>query len=198
MHLLIVLASENQKSLCSQLFEQAKQIAQERQVSYEISDLYAMDFDPLLRQEEIAMLHTEGKVVEAVKREQEKIGRADRILFIYPVWWWDRPAILKGWFDRVLTQGFAFKMTEKGPVGLLTNKKAAILRTASYKKSYYERTGGQFAISCGIRDGSFRFCGITECREKTFFGLFNPSPAKISSLFQEANTFLKEIITESS
>lgn len=197
MQLLIVIASENKNSLCSQLLEKAKQIAQERKISYEVSDLYEMGFDPILRQEELALLHNEGKVVDAVKKEQDKMNRADKFLFIYPVWWWDRPAILKGWFDRVLTQGFAFKMTDKGPVGLLGNKKAAIMRTASHRKSYYERTGGEFAISCGIRDGCLQFVGIKECEEKTLFGLNNPKKARVALLMREAEAFLESFISHS-
>lgn len=32
------------------------------------------------------------------------------ILLQFPLYWFSVPAILKGWFDRVLTQGFAFSL----------------------------------------------------------------------------------------
>lgn len=194
MRLLIILANENKESLCALFFNHAQQLAHELKVDVEISDLYAMGFNPLLEHSEIDLLQKRGEVAEEVRTEQEKISRADKILFIYPVWWWDRPAILKGWFDRVLTSGFAFKMTEKGPTGLLAGKKTAILRTASHDQNYYERTGGEFAISCGIRDGAFRFSGITDCEEKTLFGLHRAGKAQVKYLIDDAEHFLEHFI----
>jgi len=43
---------------------------------------------------------------------QEKLKWADHIVWIYPVWWGSVPAIMKGFIDRVLLPGFAFKKRE--------------------------------------------------------------------------------------
>lgn len=43
---------------------------------------------------------------------QKKILWADHIVWIYPVWWGSVPALLKGFLDRVLIPGFAFKKRE--------------------------------------------------------------------------------------
>jgi putative NADPH-quinone reductase len=40
---------------------------------------------------------------------QEKLKWADHIVWFYPVWWGSVPAIMKGFLDRVLLPGFAFK-----------------------------------------------------------------------------------------
>ena len=53
-------------------------------------------------------LDPDAPVPDDVKEEQEKIHRADALAFVYPVWWSDCPAKLKGWFDRVLTYGYAY------------------------------------------------------------------------------------------
>ena len=47
-------------------------------------------------------------VKEDVLREQEKINRADIIVFIYPDFWTASPAMLEGWLQRVWTYGFAY------------------------------------------------------------------------------------------
>ena len=43
---------------------------------------------------------------------QKKLKWADHIVWIYPVWWGSVPAIMKGFLDRVLLPGFAFKKRE--------------------------------------------------------------------------------------
>lgn len=43
---------------------------------------------------------------------QEKLRWADHIVWIYPVWWGSVPAVMKGFLDRVLLPGFAFKKRE--------------------------------------------------------------------------------------
>jgi putative NADPH-quinone reductase len=46
-----------------------------------------------------------------VAEQQAKVARADALAFIAPVYFVGFPAILKGWFERVFSLGFAFKMT---------------------------------------------------------------------------------------
>lgn len=43
---------------------------------------------------------------------QEKLKWADHLIWVYPVWWASVPAIMKGFLDRVLLPGFAFKKKE--------------------------------------------------------------------------------------
>jgi len=45
-------------------------------------------------------------------RAQEQMKWADHIVWIYPVWWGSVPAIMKGFLDRILLPGFAFKKIE--------------------------------------------------------------------------------------
>jgi NAD(P)H dehydrogenase (quinone) len=97
--------------------------------SHEISDLYKMNFKTDMSEAEY---HRESNMLadlplpEDVMREHEKINACDAIVFMYPLFWLDVPAKLKGWFDRVWTYGFAYgenktmKMLEKGLVICIT------------------------------------------------------------------------------
>lgn len=79
--------------------------------SYEISDLYAMKFDPVFSESEYrreAFYRTALPVPSDVLEEQRKISNADIIVFMYPVFWTECPAVLTGWFQRVWTYGFAY------------------------------------------------------------------------------------------
>lgn len=77
----------------------------------QVGDLYAMGFQTdmdLEQYERETGPDPDEPVPEDVRQEQEKIAWADSVAFVYPVWWTDCPAKLKGWFDRVLTHGFAY------------------------------------------------------------------------------------------
>lgn len=49
--------------------------------------------------------------------EQEKINWADTILIQFPLWWYAEPAILKGWFDRVLAAGWIHRVPDPANPG---------------------------------------------------------------------------------
>ena len=79
--------------------------------TYEISDLYADKFNPVISEDEYTregFYRLEDSVAEDVIREQKKINNADVIVFIYPDFWTASPAMLEGWFQRVWTYGFAY------------------------------------------------------------------------------------------
>ena len=84
------------------------------------SDLYALKFDPTeasyhygsaematsfdpLKAQEAAF--EAGELPSEVVEEVEKLIRADRVIFHFPLWWFAPPAMLKGYFDRVFVHG---------------------------------------------------------------------------------------------
>ncbi len=85
--------------------------------TYIMSDLYAMKFNPVFSEGEYlrdALYDDTAALPEDVIREQEKINSADVIVFIYPDFWTEAPALLVGWFQRIFTYGFAYgKITMK-------------------------------------------------------------------------------------
>ena len=75
--------------------------------TYEIGDLYAMEFrsDMALAEYEREMnVHGDRArrpLPADVAEEHLKIAHADGLAFVLPAWWSDCPPRLKGWFDRV-------------------------------------------------------------------------------------------------
>ncbi|MBL8385121.1 MAG: NAD(P)H-dependent oxidoreductase [Burkholderiales bacterium] len=53
-----------------------------------------------------------GTLTADVAAEQAKILAADALIFQFPLWWFGLPAMLKGWFDRVFSNGFAYGLTD--------------------------------------------------------------------------------------
>ena len=71
---------------------------------------------------------------------QEKLKWADHIVWVYPVWWGSVPAIMKGFIDRVMLPGFAFKKRE-GSVWwdkFFTGKTARLICTLDQPPWYYK------------------------------------------------------------
>ncbi|XP_044213085.1 ribosyldihydronicotinamide dehydrogenase [quinone]-like [Thunnus albacares] len=52
----------------------------------------------------------EGRLSDDIVAEQRKVEEAELIIFQFPLYWFSVPAIMKGWMDRVLAQGFAFSL----------------------------------------------------------------------------------------
>jgi NAD(P)H dehydrogenase (quinone) len=92
------------------------------------SDLNAQGFDPVLGDRDLGDLadrpgnlavlageaYAAGQQPADVRAEQAKLAAAELLVLQFPLWWYGPPAILKGWFDRVLTSGFAFGDTDPG------------------------------------------------------------------------------------
>ncbi|MFH1417211.1 MAG: NAD(P)H-dependent oxidoreductase [Planctomycetota bacterium] len=113
--------------------------------SYEIADLYETGFQSEMDEAQY-LRETSGKpnlpVPTDVEDEQAKINRARGLVFIYPVWWSDCPAKLKGWFDRVLTCGYAYVYDAKGARGTrMSIEKALVLCSSGHTAEHLAETG---------------------------------------------------------
>jgi NAD(P)H dehydrogenase (quinone) len=94
-----------------------------------------LDFNPNLQFGYRKRTELEPDLIEA----QESLKWADHIVWVYPVWWGSVPATMKGFLDRVLLPGFAFKKRE-GSVWwdkYLTGKTSRLICTMDQPPWYY-------------------------------------------------------------
>ncbi|MEX2006706.1 MAG: NAD(P)H-dependent oxidoreductase [Candidatus Saccharimonadales bacterium] len=96
--------------------------------------------------------------------EIQKVQATDLLLLITPIWWFSVPAILKGWFDRVLAMGVAWDGGKIYENGLLRGKQAMVIASAGGPAEYYRESGRHKAnvaqILHPINHGTLAFCGL--------------------------------------
>jgi NAD(P)H dehydrogenase (quinone) len=102
-----------------------------------------------------------------VLEQQRKVAEADVLVFITQVFWMHFPALVKGWMERVLTYGFAYKLNEEGwkgdPVGripLLKIKKAIIMHPTFFNDKTYREKGFKETMENTIDNWSLKYPGI--------------------------------------
>ncbi|OLM03210.1 NAD(P)H oxidoreductase YRKL [Pseudonocardia sp. Ae406_Ps2] len=146
------------------------------------SDLYAMHWDPVLRPcdggvdsgtfrvgADTRAAYLEGRQAPEVAREQEKLCRADALVVQFPLWWYGMPAILKGWFDRVLVHGFAFGTDAatgrrlRFEQGRLIGRRALVLTTLGDRPAAIGprgMSGELHQLLFGLLHGTFAYTGM--------------------------------------
>ena len=153
-----------------------------------IKDLYQEGFDPILSADELTELH-KGEIPPRIAKEQKQLLWADSLVFIYPLWWFDRPAILKGWFDVVLTNGLAFEYSSEGVKGLLKHKKAKVIITAGGSKQYFIDNDALQLIHRPVTDGTLSFCGIKDVSHQIYYDIVNLSDDERLSILEEIKSY---------
>ena len=115
--------------------------------------------------------------------QQKKVAEADVLVFITQVFWMHFPALVKGWMERVLTYGFAYKLNEKGWKGdpdgripLLKIKKAIIMHPTFFNEQVYREKGFKTAMEKTIDDWSLKYPGIEIVDHIYFHSILSVSP----------------------
>jgi NAD(P)H dehydrogenase (quinone) len=122
-----------------------------------------------------------------VRQEQEFVSWADVLTFVYPVWWTGMPAMLKGYFDRVFSQDFAYALHDTMMTGLLTGKKALVFSTTGLPSTLCTSRGMHEAMALTTDTGIFELCGI-EVLNHAFFG-------SVASVSEEVRkSYLSEVV----
>lgn len=137
MRALIIYANPEPGSFTAALRDTAVQTLQTCGYEVVISDLYAEEFNPAAGRHDFttvadpARFHYQTEQAHAsacngfaadITREQERVQDADLLLWIFPLWWGGVPAIMKGWFDRVLAYGFAYQDGMRYDTGFFRNR----------------------------------------------------------------------------
>lgn len=138
MNLLVVFTHPNQKSLNGAFLNRVVNGSKENSSIKDIQvlDLYEEKFNPILFfDEKIKRRHMYKSPYFSKYREQ--LLWADKIVFIYPIWWGRPPAMLLGYFDQVFSANFAYKDTGKYTAdGLLKGKSVICISTMKGPRIY--------------------------------------------------------------
>jgi NAD(P)H dehydrogenase (quinone) len=114
MHILLVLAHPLAESFAAAVARTARDALEAGGHTVDILDLYQEDFDPRLTASERAGYFDIPYDLSGVAKMVARLKAADGLILVFPQWWFDFPAILKGFFDRVLAPGVAFSHDASG------------------------------------------------------------------------------------
>lgn len=163
---LIVLGHPNPESFCSSLTKELHDFLISQGDEARIRNLYEIGFNPVLSANDFSAF-ADNTTPDDIKIEQEYIKWADHIIFIYPVWWGAMPAILKGYVDRVFSEGFAYEYVANGSVGLLKPRKGSVICTTGAPTFVYKKVHD--AMDVLSKDVLFDFMGI-EPYKQIYYG----------------------------
>lgn len=129
--------------------------------SVRLVEIGRLDF-PLLRSKDD---FEEGGVPDALRPAQEAIAWAEHLVFIYPLWLGDMPAMLKAFLEQTLRPGFAVGRAHEGMRSgrLLTGRSARIVVTMGMPAFIYRWVFGAHSVKSFERN-VLRFCGISPVR----------------------------------
>jgi NAD(P)H dehydrogenase (quinone) len=190
MHIYVIYAHPSTSSFTYEVLNSFLHGIKELGNTFEIGDLYEMNFECKLDIDQYTreMSWTASiPVPNDVKKEQKKIQRADAIAFIYPVWWSDCPGILKGWFDRVWTNGYAYLYDENaGRKSSIKPKKALVICTAGHNVEYLEETGIAQSMRCIMLKDRLNNVGFTDVKMEILGGMSSKSKLTKKSNLEKA------------
>jgi NAD(P)H dehydrogenase (quinone) len=140
-------------------------------------DLYRENFPGYLPVEEIP---SQADMPDAIRDYCKEISLCDGIIIVHPNWWGQPPAILKGWVDRIIRPGVAYKFLEgdKGegvPQGLLRAKAALVFNTTNTPEAREKEAFGD-PLDAIWKNCIFGLCGVKNVYRRSFGVIVTSTP----------------------
>jgi NAD(P)H dehydrogenase (quinone) len=186
MNVLWVLAHPDDRSLNAALHRDGIAELTEQGHHVEVSDLYAMKWNPVVDRDDYGPDSDERLVVGSaskkaldegtlspdIRAEQDKLDRADLVVLQFPLWWFGMPAILKGWIDRVFIKGYAYSVPDPdrpgrslryGTGGLAGKRALAVVTVGADPDGYGSRgvNGALEDVLFPLLHGTFFYTGMS-------------------------------------
>lgn len=131
--------------------------------THETADLYREGFNPVMSVRDMQQFENVPMPAD-VQDEQRRIENCDAMCWIFPMWWWGMPAMLKGWLDRVWSAGWAYK-SEHDPEGsLLSSRPLTCLVPTGASIKMINKYGFEEQLDNILRAGVFGYCGMDPIR----------------------------------
>ncbi len=125
----------------------------------------------------------------------EQFLAADRVVFATPMWNFGFPPRFKNFIDAIVSAGRTFKYTEKGPIGLVTGKKAVHIHAAGGVHS-----DGPFKFAAEHLKGVLGFIGLTDLETIWVEGVaYGPEQAEVAkdAAIAKAKALVNDFLSDS-
>lgn len=154
-------------------------------------DLYRERFAAALPKAEISDC---AALPPVIRRHCRELREADGIVVIHPNWWGQPPAVLKGWIDRVVRAGVAYRFLEGDggegvPVGLLKARTAVVFNTSNTTAKREKNAFGD-PLETLWRNCIFDLCGVKKFHRRMFRVVVTSTPKQRQAWLREAATLV--------
>ncbi|CAE6851690.1 Glutathione-regulated potassium-efflux system ancillary protein KefF [Paraburkholderia aspalathi] len=156
MKVLIVHAHPEPQSFTASMQRHAVETLQAQGHEVIVSDLYAMNWNPVVsaadfgtrknsdylvyaleQRENVAA----GTIAPDIRAELDKLLECDLVIFSFPLFWCSVPAIIKGWIDRVLVSGKVYGGQRFYDRGGMRGKRAMLAYTCGGRDFMFDAEG---------------------------------------------------------
>lgn len=168
MHLLTVFSHPIASSYPVAVMDAFHEPFSEHGHSIDVLDLHKESFDPRFTEDDHAHFWG-GPIPDGIAQAHRRVEAADRLAFVFPVYWWSMPAMMKGWIERVFTGGWAYRygsgVADRGkePLNaLLPGIPTMLVGVGGSKRGTYDKYGYAEAMRTQLDVGIFAYCGIDD------------------------------------
>lgn len=172
MKTLIIFNHPYEGSFCSAIRDAVKSGLRKGRHSCKVINLDKDRFDPVMREKDLRAFKLRGDedltIVDGVDpivlRYKKKLVWAERIVMIFPIWWMSVPAMTKGFIDKVIFPGIAYKMEGNQLKSTLESlKQVVIISTMNTPAEVYSNEFNN-SIEGSLIKGTFNKIGIHDIK----------------------------------
>lgn len=189
-HSTIIYAHPYEGSFNHAILQQVQSILADKQESIHLIDLYQDNFNPVYRTEELALFNQGRALDPLVLDYQEVLRDTSRLIFIFPIWWADAPAIVKGFLDKVFLKTLAYDESKTGLVGRLTNIHEAVVISTSTAPTWYLKLFCGNVIGRAFLGHTLKGVGV---RQRRWINFGNIGKSSAAQRQQFLNTLTKHL-----
>ena len=159
--ILVIQGHPDNESFNQALFDRYVQEMRKTGNQIKLIELGKLEFNPNLAFGYRKRTELEPDLIEA----QKKLKWAEHIVLFFPLWWGSMPALLKGFFDRVLLPGFAFTKKDNSIQWTkhMKGRSARMIVTMDQPPIYFRLAFSRPAYH-SVKQMTFRFIGIHKVR----------------------------------
>ena len=173
MKVLVIFVHPRRDSFCGGLLDSVLNGLTAAGHEVQVADLYAEGFNPAFTAEDFAQF-SDQPMPPDVLREQARFDWCEGVVIISPIWWYQFPAMLKGWIDRVFSEGWAFEGSHSerkvNPIGW---RKLLVIASAGSNPRTFDKYGYSVGIKALWDTGVWGYCGFVD-RHTEFFWNVQP------------------------
>ncbi|PPR76353.1 MAG: Modulator of drug activity B [Alphaproteobacteria bacterium MarineAlpha2_Bin1] len=196
--------SSSARELCNFLVKNGHQV--------KFNDLYKNNFNPLLSRKDFPgkindnLIQFPEAQLESIKNnttssdikiEHKNIQWCDIIILQFPLWLYGMPAILKGWCDRVFSEGFAHQPSKNiwFDNSHLNKKKLLLSITTNGKRNTYSNNGRHGSINIILWPiiNAFAFSGLNIVKPFISFDVIRCSRDKRKFMIDKLKKYTNNI-----